>query len=525
MAADSGSTERLLIIGWDGADWEILDDLMSRGDLPNFAHMLGTGSRADLMSTIPSHSWAAWSTFLTASGPGKHGVYDFVERNPRNPNQRIPVTSSSLKMITFPEMLSRAGHEVRIGNVPVTFPPLVVRGRMISGVTIPPRAPFVHPPEWSNELERVAPFPVNGMEWKRYESHPEALVEEARRFVEERTRSFEVMLEGSWDVAVCVYVAPDRLQHPLGAYLLPSHPSHAEVSDSPLGESIREVFRILDQAIDRLTAVAGSRTTVVVMSDHGFRPINRSANLNKLLGELGFAARSSTAGVTTRVRRVPLAQAVARTRLGRAIKNRIAVPSTVDWSQTRAYQSALGGGISINLSGREPSGVVDPRDFDAVRNDLRASLLGFRDPRTGDNPVQRVLTKEELFSGPYIDLAPDLLVEPSPLWTLSHTDELTSTTEWPSGAHRRKGILVATGPGVGEEDLGERQIADVGATALAFCGLRPPDLDGKVIESLAGQAAAEATPQDLSLHRPTEELSEEDQDHIARHLRDLGYIE
>jgi predicted AlkP superfamily phosphohydrolase/phosphomutase len=64
----------MLIIGWDGADWQILDDLIRRGCLPNLSAMLAEGARSNLESTIPSHSWAAWSTSLAGLNPGRHGV-------------------------------------------------------------------------------------------------------------------------------------------------------------------------------------------------------------------------------------------------------------------------------------------------------------------------------------------------------------------------------------------------------------------------------------------------------------------
>jgi predicted AlkP superfamily phosphohydrolase/phosphomutase len=70
---------RVLIIGWDGADWRILDPLLERGALPNLRSLLDRGGRAVLRSTIPTHSWAAWPSFLTGVDPVDHGVYDILE--------------------------------------------------------------------------------------------------------------------------------------------------------------------------------------------------------------------------------------------------------------------------------------------------------------------------------------------------------------------------------------------------------------------------------------------------------------
>jgi predicted AlkP superfamily phosphohydrolase/phosphomutase len=526
--------ERLLFIGWDGADWEILDDLIARGCLPNVASMIEQGARGTLTSTIPSHSWAAWATFLTGLHPAGHGVYDFVERHPMDPGRRIPVTSRSIKAETFLERLSGAGREVRSANVPVTYPPLRVNGRMIGGVAIPKGASFVHPKEWETELERRAPFPVNGMEWARFQSDPDGLVDEVERLVGQRTASYEVLLEGEWSVGVCVYVAPDRLQHALAAYLLPSHPSYPRLADTPLGERIRSVFVRLDADIERLVEAAGGMgaTTTVLMSDHGFRPITRQSNLNRLLAHLGFSSRSRTADATTALRRSGVARAVAGTRLGHALKRRLRAPNTLDWSRTVAYQSIAGGGVSLNLEGREPEGEVKPSDYDRVRVEIREALLSYRDPETGQAPVGRVLLREQLPQGPYIDLAPDLLVTAAPLWSFTQADELASPTEWPSGNHRIDGILAATGGRTVRGDLGRRHIADLAPTALAFCGVPVPAGDGRAIEPIAGAPVVREHPgpetdgmAGLDRLREGVGMSDEENEYVAQHLRDLGYIE
>ena len=530
--------ERLLIIGWDGADWEILDDLIERGHLPNVADMQLHGAHGALRSTIPSHSWAAWSTFLTGVNCGMHGVYDFAERRPGELRSEIPVSSDSIRATTFLERLSEAGHDVRAANIPVTFPPIPVKGRMISGVAIPAGARFVHPPEWADDLERRAPFPLNGMEWSRFENDPEALVDEAKRFVDLRTGSFEVLLEGDWSVAVCVYVAPDRLQHPFGAHLLPSHPRHADVSETPLAASIREVYGLLDSHIGRLRAAAGPGATTVLMSDHGFRPIDRVANLTEVLCALGYAARAPGSGRRARVsraasrarvvaRKLPVLERLLEGDIGNAIRRRVGPHQELDWSKTVAYQSVRGGGVSINLEGREPNGIVPPDGFYRVREELRDALLAYEDPSTGSRPIEAVLRGGELYSGPYAELGPDLLVQPEPLWAFTYTEAPSGTSRWPTGAHRRLGVLLSTGGRTVPGDLGERDIADVAATALAFCGVASPTIDGRPIAEIAGNTGhlGLATETGVQTSRTPADLSEEDQQQIAEHLRNLGYIE
>jgi predicted AlkP superfamily phosphohydrolase/phosphomutase len=396
---------------------------------------------------------------------------------------------------------------------------------MIGGVAIPRGARFVHPRGWASELERRAPFPVNGMEWGRFEHEPEALIEDAKQLVEERTASYKVLLEGNWTVAACVYLAPDRLQHPFGAYLLPSHPEYERRADTPVGAALREVYRTLDARLGELADSCGPQTTVVLMSDHGFRPINRTWNVNRLLQELGFAtpARAATGGL----RRSSTVRWLAGSRLGFALRRRVNSPSKLDWSRTLAYESTLDGGISLNVRGRESDGVVAASDYERIVSDVGRALLEYVDPATGDHPVARVRLKDELPSGPFLDLAPDVIAEPAPLKDFGHTRELAAWTAWPSGDHRREGIVLASGGRTSGGDLGTRDITDIAATALAFAEAPSGRIDGAPISEIAGRATLRDELAEVSVDRGSrdEAMSEEDDAYVSQHLRDLGYIE
>jgi predicted AlkP superfamily phosphohydrolase/phosphomutase len=524
-------SERLLIVGWDGADWEILDDLLARGLLPNLAEMLRDGTRGELASTRPTHSWAAWPSFLTGLHPSGHGVFDFVERDPRDPQRRIPVSSSSIRAKTFVEHLSDAGVEVRVANVPVTFPPIPVRGRMIAGVALPPRSDFVYPRAWQGELERRAPFPINGMEWSRFRTQPETLVDEALQIVSRRTASYEVLLEGPWDLAVCVYVASDRLQHPFGSALLPSHPRFERDGEGALADRIRGVYTALDGSLGRLRAMAGDDATTVLLSDHGFRPITRGADLNRVLERLGLSSVADGNAAVGRLRRSGLVRSILRTGLGRSLKKIVRAPSNVDWSKTIAYQSATGGGVSINVRGREPAGIVDPGDYERVRDEVRAALLDYRDSQTGERIARDVAVRESLPEGVYRALAPDLLVGAAPLLAFLHSGTVSAETSWPTGTHRTEGVIVSSGPGVRGDAIGGPHLVDVAPTALAFFGLSAAGLDGRPIEGIVGTAplgddgAPPGAEREMSDRRTASRMSEADEEYVAQHLRDLGYIE
>jgi predicted AlkP superfamily phosphohydrolase/phosphomutase len=523
MMASMGG--RLLVVGWDGADWQIVDDLISRALLPNVAQMVRSGAAARLTSTVPTHSWAAWPTFLTGMSPGGHAVFDFMERHATKRGKRSPIFSTAIRAETFLERLSRHGVEVRAGNIPVTFPPVPVNGRVIAGGGIPPGASFVHPPEWAPELERMAPFPTNGLEWTHYRRRPASLVEEARSLVERRNESFLALLEGNWRVAVCVFVAPDRLQHPFGNYLIPSHPEHAGLADTNLADSIRSVYAALDRSLGRLREAAGEHATTVLMSDHGFDPVIRASSVNAILVRQGFAAPNVAASAARPVYRSAIWHGIRTTRLGSLIRRVVRTPSALNWANTFAYGSVTGGGVSINLEGREPEGIVKKKDFERVREEVRQALLEFEDAEHG-RPIAIVHRSEEIFSGPFANLAPDLMAMPNPLWVLDHTDAAATRVTWPTGDHGPSGILVAEGGGVVPGSLGTRDLADVAPTALAFCDVPFARLDGRSIREIAGKDPVEdeAVRASVEQRRPGE-LTDEEQESVAQHLRSLGYVD
>ena len=131
---------RVLVVGWDGADWDVLDPLLAAGELPALQELIGRGRRGVSRSCLPSHSWAAWPTFLTGRDPGGHGVFDILEYRP-GATRRLPVSYRSILAPTWPDRLSEAGKTTLLVNVPLTYPPPEIRGVAIAGGVVPRDGP------------------------------------------------------------------------------------------------------------------------------------------------------------------------------------------------------------------------------------------------------------------------------------------------------------------------------------------------------------------------------------------------
>jgi predicted AlkP superfamily phosphohydrolase/phosphomutase len=525
--------ERVLIVGWDGVDWNVLSPMLDDGELPHLAALIERGARGDCLSTIPSHSWCAWPSFMTGLNPAGHAVFDILEHKP-GVSRRLPVTFRSIKARTIFEDLSDAGRTTLALNVPLTFPPPPINGKVVAGGVLPASRSYTHPVQLQAELDSRAPFPVNGMSWTTFRNRPEPFLEECASITAKRQRAFEYLMDTTeWDLGVIVYVSTDRIQHCLMEYIHPEHPRYTELKHSSVAKRTRAVYSQLDEGLARLLERTGSGDLVIFMSDHGHQVCTRACTMDRILAHLGFLRFGRGSLGFNLIRWGPGRRVARRAYDLLKLHGKVSIPaSPIEWPRTAAYTSVVstGEGVSINLEGREPEGTVARRDFERVRDDVAAALEGFRDPGTGRSPFAKILRKEEVLSGPFLDMAPDLLLVPAPLYSLTHAQGMVEDADWLSGDHRLEGVLVATGPEVAPGPLGETaELIDLGPTALAALGVPSAVVrDGKVLGSLAGGDAT------LSVRAPDEAgaggrsesgLTMGEAGEIEDHLRGLGYVE
>jgi predicted AlkP superfamily phosphohydrolase/phosphomutase len=146
----AATRRRVIILGLDGLDPGIADTLFARGELPNLNALAEAGGFHRLQSTIPPISPVAWSTFMTGANPGKHNIFDFVNRDPGTYQLRLSTADirprakgkgdqvrGLRKSKPFWHVLSEAGVVSTILRVPVTFPAEKMRGRLLAGMSVP----------------------------------------------------------------------------------------------------------------------------------------------------------------------------------------------------------------------------------------------------------------------------------------------------------------------------------------------------------------------------------------------------
>ncbi|UCD57563.1 MAG: hypothetical protein JSV16_00185, partial [Candidatus Hydrogenedentota bacterium] len=221
--------------------------------------------------------------------------------------------------------------------------------------------------------------------------------------------------------------------------------------------------------------------------------------------------------------------------------------SQIDWTRTKAYGFGMYGNIFINLRGREPEGQVDPgKEYENVRSQIIEALTDLQDPDTGEHIIDRVYRREELYEGPCVTKAPDLLIKWRDYSYYTSVNPRVETGEifGPCGyidsseyrhvgTHRLNGIFIASGSIIRKRATIEgADIVDLAPTILhLFSQPIPEDMDGKVLEAIFTEEFLAGNPPRYRKAIGEEGMasavsySSEEEEKIKERLQGLGYIE
>ncbi len=459
-----GLVKKAIFLGFDGLDPAVTERMMAEGKLPNFAKLRAMGGYSRLRTTFPALSPVAWSTFATGVNPGRHNIFDFLNRDlrtylPELSSAKVTRTSVEMrrKSETFWKILGRYGISSTILRVPITFPPEKFNGRLLSAMCTPDlrgsqgdhshfqasEGRLVGPADESLPFQAVGgvleiqgqrhTLPVGGYTpWIRLKfrsargivrflqrsdgslyatpvqidpenpalpiSHPgyyamylakllgtfstlgmaedthalnEGAIDQAAFLLqaadiqkEREAMFFDALRKLRHGVLACVFDTTDRVQHMCFGQT----------------DVIENLYRDMDRIVGRTLAQIDPGTAIFVLSDHGFCGFRRGVNLNTWLLREGYLVLDGESGDYF---------------------------AGVDWSRTRAYTFGLGG-LYLNLKGREALGIVDPTDADRLRSELCSRLSGLQDGT--DTAINEVWQSRNLYSGAYLEAAPDLIV-------------------------------------------------------------------------------------------------------------------
>lgn len=562
------TANRVLVIGLDGATWDVLDPWMRDGTLPCLAQLRRHGSWGPLRSSIPPITAAAWSTFMTGKRPGKHGVYHFINLFDNNGAGDDEPELVSARSIRSPALWDAIGHHdqrVVLVNIPLTYPPRPVNGVMVTGLLTPSSASvFTYPPQLSAQitdyqidLDRFMDKTPHVDAFDAASTAPSlALVEEFRAMEEKRARvSLSLMASQPWEFFMVVFTGTDRMGHYLWPYHRPA-PPQAEIAatntdDEQIQRAVRDFYIRLDQIVGELVAQAGEDTTVIVMSDHGMGPVEtRRFHCNNWLRRQGWLVAKSHGGALGGPDAWLKRLGIPRDKLGRLIHSIPGLAASrvvrqasgsrsdaVDTERSAAYCIP----IFYNITGIRVQHVEKEALCRAITNGLEAIV----DAETGRPVVRQVLRAHDYYDGPHAENIPDLIVITDPdygcSYHLSHYSAVATRRPTASGPakHRDQGILIVSGPGAARQaqPLPNLSIEDVAPTALYLMGLPvSADMDGRVLTEALDPALLATQP--IACESPTgfwpsqsaatfddTAMSDEDEELIRGRLRALGYFE
>jgi predicted AlkP superfamily phosphohydrolase/phosphomutase len=552
---------QVIVIGLDGATFDVLSPLIGEGRLPNLENLMKTGTWGRLRTVIPPGTGPAWSSIVTGLDPSNHGVFDLIVRADDSYNLAF-LNASSLRAPRVWDLVGAFEGKSLVLNVPMTYPPRKVDGFMVSGLLTPLGSDnSTYPRDLIERIRRISPgyeiVPTVTYSPGRMKPY----LDEMERVVDSKAAvAAELIKGGGWQFAMQVFNETDFLQHALWHVMDTGHPRHDASEHREHIGRIHDFYSRIDSAVGDLIASAGEDASVVVISDHGHGPLHEFIHANNLFLKAGLmkVRNHPWSRLKYMLHRLGLTPLNAY-RIGKTLglgKLRMGLRWTskgygllsrfffsfadVDWKRTSAYAISGGvyGGAYVNLKGREPLGSVEQEKYDEVREEIARVLFGLRHPDDGEALISKVLKREDIYSGKFLSEAPDLYFLPrDPTVGVFGDFEFSSNrvvepaSSAISAQHRMDGVFIAKGPGIreGEEAEGLRVI-DVAPSLLYMMGLPiPKGLDGRLPESLFLDEEIKTRPpayfdlEEVIKGAGGERKSMEDES-VKQRLKGLGYI-
>jgi len=537
-----GPRPKTVVIGWDAADAELVEQWCAEGLLPNIARMKSTGTWARMDTTASTVHVSAWPSIFTGTAPDKHGLYHAYVMSPGQQSPLRPRPDGS----PFPflwKVLSDQGKRSVVIDAFLTCPLQGFNGSQIVDwgswshfwdTTIMPvglkrelEKKFGHYP--AEDHSKVGMVPLS--DFKGFHQRLLAGVAKKVKVVK------WLMEKDDWDLFLVVFGE----SHPAGHYFWhfhdPSYLTHPREGAGALRHALREIYVALDGALGEILQSIEDKTTVFLVSGDGMGPnYSGSHILNDLLvrmglfnnsniGDDGKSAEKPAGGNKTSQPKTDylsvirnmfperLRVAVTQTLLPRSMQEKLSLrwkTAGIVWSRTRAFliENANEGYIRINLRGREPQGTVEPgKEYEDLCEEIYRTVEAMINPANGRRAARAVYKTDEIYQGPCRSHMPDIII----IWN----DNAKITTElltakygvacskepgcwlppYYTGNHRPNAFMLALGPAISQGAFCEgTSILDLAPTILNQFGIAPPDyMDGRVLSELRSQSKIRTT--------------------------------
>lgn len=509
---------KVLLLGLDSADAELIERWSDEGYLPTFARLRREGLWSRLRTTAEVMHVSAWPSIYTGTTPANHGLYHAYQV--RAGDQRV--------QRTLPEWCARPPFWKFLDDA--SRPCIVFDAFMdlrlpdFKGVQILEYGTWTWFSEpWSSRrglygdiVKRFGPYPAP--EHSRQVTLPDQLwfrekLIEAARVKSEATRW--LLAEHPWDLAFITFGELHGAGHYLWHSEDPTYPLHPPGGLNGAPHPLRDVYAAVDQAIGDIVKTLDDHTTLLITSGDGMGPNYSGAHLMpELLHELdlffapsvgrtrNLQAKAPKKGLASTLRGVvPLSVRQSITRcLPRSVRYQLSnkwMNADIDWSRTRAFciPNNNEGYFRINLEGREPRGnVASGEPYRQLLQSLRAELSGLVNPVNGRRCAHGVHVMDEAFEGPERQHLPDVVIGwdvdaevldqiQGPAAGLVSGRRGYETPAYYTGNHRPNAFLLGYGCDITSgECAGGGHIVDIAPTILTMLAVdSPPHLEGRAL--------------------------------------------
>lgn len=407
---------RVILIGIDGATWDIVGPLVKIGKLPGFKRFLARGIHSKLKSSIPPVSPSAWTSIFTGVGPGKHGIFGFTKRKVDSYFVR-PISSKDRMSKPLWRILSDHGIRSVFLNIPFSYPPDRIEGIMTTGLGTPSKnSPFSYPADISKKiLTKFAKFDIDFNEDRiLLDPNIDPLDEILAINGDIIELSKQLFLEEDWMVFAVVMRSTDVI-------------SHYFWNDE---KAILKCYSQIDKLIESTMKEMSDEDTLILCSDHGFTGVKSRINMNSWLSSmdwLKFKDRRK-GGVIHKPSGEKIQNLLLKLRLRKIVsclkRSRLIEPAVkylirsdrmdqfleIDWKETKCYfRKGSYGLIDVNIRGREPEGIVENDDKQAIVKRIIADLESLKD-ENGMNIIKEVHLGKKLYKGGHVNI-PDIAIE------------------------------------------------------------------------------------------------------------------
>ncbi len=557
-------SRKVVMIGLDGASFQVIKQLETSLELPNFQRLMEKGVWGEMKSTIPPVTATAWPSMFTGVNPGKHGLFDFTDFTHKGYGPKLQ-NASNVMSKPFWEILGEYGKRSIVVNIPMTFPPRPFNGVMVGGMLSSREAEFTYPTSIRKEL--LEEFPdyqffsdLTGL------ANRSKTTEERRAYLEEVKKNDERMFQvarwlmgkGPWDLLFLGVMGLDRVGHFFWEFR-----SEKNFFHKSLGKALEEIYSSMDEVLGNFLELLPEDYDVVLVSDHGWGDVDHDLYLNHWLAEQGHLALQKPGGEaraegaraplpatgpapkkkkTLRVpdfvralfRLLPFKEQLHARFLGNYQlpgPDRLLVdhPSSKCWVSSSANQ-----GLVFNVKEEKEAGFLEMDEARTLGEEIKAGLEAFICPHCQANIIRKVHFRDSLYHGPFTGNSPLLVVEPKNYNTRVYPEVeeggkiVNCRKKEFGGWHKVPGIFLGFGPSfIGGPEIQDMSILDAIPTVLAVLGVPiPRGMDGKPVSQarLAKEGAISYSDLELSREAGTGELDEEQEQHLKEHLGALGYL-